>query len=172
MSTLPDASLNYFAGSIAHFLAQDRLFLADQVVQALASGGGIYNFGLTTDSQVVSFLKFGLVTRGSDQVLVEIKEDAAYSAGAPWQFFNANRSLNNIFTPFTDTKINVTEDTPGLTIKRQTLLGSTDKKITSEQETGLDLILKPLTSYILSFTNQDATDSVDLDIQLTVGAGK
>jgi len=168
MSSVNDAKLDFYSRSVAHVLSQDRLFIADHLELSLANGSA-FHFGFTIGPKKVSFFNTLFTSRSSSQVLLQLKEDSIYSGGVAMSFFSANRAINKNDPPFTDSSSGVTEDTVGTTIRNITLLGTTDKKEVSQQGEGFNIIFKPLTVYVFSVTNQDPTDSMDFDLQLSAG---
>ncbi len=168
MSQISDAKLDFYSGSVIHALAQDRLFIADHLTLSLANGA-TYDFGMVVGDKPAAFYEVEIATRSSSQVAIVLKEGGAYSGGVDMEFFSANRVLNANLPPFSDFKSAVTEDTIGAPIRNRTLLGSTDKKETAREAEGFRMILRPLTVYVLSITNQDPTDAMDFDMKLAVG---
>jgi len=82
-----------------------------------------------------------------------------------------NRALNIINPPFVSSFQGVTIDTPGLRIRRLTILGSTNKKNVTSANQGVGMLLAANTVYYFNITNNDATDNADYDLQMTVASG-
>jgi len=168
MSSINDAKLDFYSRSVAHVLIKDRLFIADHLQLSLGNGS-TFNFGFTTGTKKSSFFELSFASRSSSQVLLQLKEDSVYSGGVAMSFFSANRAINKNDPPFTDSSSGVSEDTVGTTIRNMTLLGSTDKKEVEDSGGKFSIIFKPLSVYVFSVTNQDPTDSMDFDLQLSAG---
>lgn len=170
MSTLHDARFAFFASSEANVLAQDRAFVADAFKSALANGS-TFSIGVTTGPKAATLPGFSMSDR-SDQTEIEFFEGGAYSGGTLLEFFNLNRVANATAVPFTSSFSDVTIDTPGLRIRRATVLGSTNNKNVTTTSDSAGFILKPNTVYYISITNNDGTQAADYDLQLLAAVGE
>jgi len=152
---IADARRNFFGLSLAHALAEGRLFALD-IFQNLAAAGS-YTLDFMTAGRVL--VPLSTINTLSTDTLVEFISGGTYSGGAASNLAPLNFDLNT--TPDLVSAIDqgVTIDTVGTVGLSKRLLGAGQgvnrSLVSGNSQVGM--ILAPLSQYALKITNNDAS---------------